>query len=48
MRRWPSGLRVMINRPPWDKELESATARFEAGIYSRHKYLHPQLLAPDS
>jgi hypothetical protein len=46
MRRRPSGLWMVINRSPWDQDLESATTRFEAGICSRRKYLHPQLLAP--
>jgi hypothetical protein len=40
MRRRPSGLRMVINRPSMRRDFESAGSRFDASICSRHGYLH--------
>ena len=44
MRRRLSGLWMVIDRPPWDEDFDSASSRFEASICSRHGYLPPELL----
>jgi hypothetical protein len=44
MRRRPSGLWMVIDRPLCDEDVGSASSRFEASMCYLHGYLHPELL----